>query len=237
MTLQTIILAGGFQEIAIGNNKSVDKFSLDFLGKPLFEHIINAYSNGPDTRLILIADNTSEYIPNSALAKKVLVPRNKGAIATALIGANGLELSEPIILCPSDALIPKNEYRKFLEQVQSDNPDLGAIVFKSANPKYSYVRKHQKKVIEIREKIIISSLATAGVFYFKSLQYLIESAEWLIINNFKTRGLFYVAPALNYGLTNGASFSFHEINESEYLRFSSETEYLDSIERISSEYS
>jgi dTDP-glucose pyrophosphorylase len=237
MTLQTIILAGGFREISFRGAKGVDKLSLDFKGKSLCENIFDTYSNGPDTRLVIESGIPNDHLPNSDLAKRVLIPSNKGAIATALIGANGLELSEPIILCPSDVLIPKNEYRKFLEQVQSDNPDLGAIVFKSANPKYSYVRKHQGKVIEISEKIIISSLATAGVFYFKSLQYLIESAEWLIINNFKTRGLFYVAPALNYGLTKGASFSFHEINESEYLRFSSEAEYLESIERISSEYS
>ncbi len=235
MTSQTIILAGGFREIAIGNNKSVDKLSLDFLGKPLFEHIINTYSDGLATRLVLVADNTSEYIPNSALAKKVLVPRNKGAIATALIGANEMDLSKPIFLCPADALIPKEDYRHFHAQVQSENPDFGAIVFKSNNPKYSFIRKHQEKVIEISEKIIISSLATAGVFYFKSLQYLIESAEWLIINNFQTQGSFYIAPSLNYGLAQGASFSLYEIDESSYLRFSNEAEYLDSMNRSSIE--
>jgi hypothetical protein len=81
-----------------------------------------------------------------------------------------------------------------------------------------------EKLVEVCEKKVISSKATAGIFYFKTAHLFIECAEWAIMNNIQTNGLFFLAPALNYAVVKGLNPYLFQIDEKDYYRFSTHDE-------------
>jgi hypothetical protein len=88
-----------------------------------------------------------------------------------------------------------------------------------------------EKLVEVCEKKVISSKATAGIFYFKSGHLFIECAEWAIMNNIQTKGLFFLAPSLIYAVVKGLNPNLFQINEEDYYRFSSLNEAVASEKR------
>ncbi len=106
------------------------------------------------------------------------------------------------------------------------------MVFESQNARYSYVRMLDDKLVEVCEKKVISSKATAGIFYFKTAHLFIECAEWAILNDVRTNGLFFLAPALNYAVVKGLNPTLFQINEKDYYRFSTYEEAENSEKRL-----
>ena len=86
--------------------------------------------------------------------------------------------------------------------------------------------------MEISEKVIISNHATAGIFYFKNREHILGALEWALLNNIHRSGTYYVAPSLNYFVTNSMKIFPWFVTESEYIRFSSEDEAQQMIEKM-----
>ena len=76
--------------------------------------------------------------------------------------------------------------------------------FLSSSKKNSYIKVDPNgEVLEVKEKIVISNLATNGLHYWKHGRYFVESAEEMISNNDRYNGEFYVAPTYNYLIKRG----------------------------------
>ena len=58
-------------------------------------------------------------------------------------------------------------------------------------------------MVEVKEKIVISNLATNGLHYWKHGKYFVKSAEEMIAQNDRYNGEFYVAPTYNYLIKDG----------------------------------
>ena len=68
-------------------------------------------------------------------------------------------------------------------------------VFESTHPTWSYVKTTDDGVVtKAVEKEVISSNATAGIYYFKDGHDYIRGTEAMIRQNNRTNGLFYVCP-------------------------------------------
>ena len=152
--------------------------------------------------------------------KKFSIHECKGALASLLLSLESLNTDQPIVVVPSDGLVPKSEFQAFIQAMSQKNVDCGVLVFESFNNEYSFVRTNTNgEVIEIAEKKIISNLATAGIFYFKNRQLIIDCGQWAIVNNLSYNGEFYIAPSLNYFVTSGLKIHTYTIQEDSYLRF------------------
>ncbi|MEJ7596860.1 MAG: sugar phosphate nucleotidyltransferase [Kofleriaceae bacterium] len=104
----------------------------------------------------------------------VLTHDTKGQAATAMVGVAAIESSsvrqdQPVAFHNIDTILYK---RNVEEMARSLTQDDGYIdVFTSHNSGYSYVLTDEKrKVIEIAEKIVVSDLATSGLYGFKSVK-------------------------------------------------------------------
>jgi choline kinase len=227
----TLILAAGKPQFLLPDGSQISKYEYNVSGKTLIERITSTYLSG-NTYLAL---SRAERSINLKDIEIISVGDTKGALASALIALRDCDLDLPIFITPGDALISKKHYDEFcLESLQS-NEDISLIVFDSQNPKYSYVRMLNKKLVEVCEKKVISSKATAGIFYFKSGHLFMECAEWAIMNNFKTNGLFFLAPAMNYAVLKGLNPILFQIDEENYYRFSSHDEAVESERRYINE--
>ncbi|CAN2172057.1 MobA-like NTP transferase [Candidatus Nanopelagicaceae bacterium] len=229
----TLILAAGSSSHLLSDGSQISKLDFKICGQPLIEKIISTYQSG-NTYLATPDENVKLKI-NQNQIKRVLIGNTKGALLSALIAIRDCDLDLPIFITPGDALVVEEQYKEFCSQSLRSNSEISLMVFDSQNPKFSYIRMRDEKLVEVCEKKVISSKATAGIFYFKTAHLFIECAEWAIMNNVQTKGLFFLAPALNYAVVKGLNPILFQINEKEYYRFSTHDEAVASEKRFQSE--
>ena len=227
----TLILAAGKSQFLRPDGSQISKYEYNVSDKSLIEQIGSTYRSGKTYLALSRADMGIDLKD----IENISVGDTQGALASALIALRDCDLDLPVFITPGDALISKKNYDDFcLESLQSDE-HISLIVFDSQNPKYSYVRMLNEKLVEVCEKKVISSKATAGIFYFKSGHLFIECAEWAIMNNIKTNGQFFLAPAMNYAVLKGLNPFLFQIDEENYYRFSSHDEAIESERRYINE--
>ena len=156
-------------------------------------------------------------IPKTEAIKVITMSQpTQGALATALLPIELIDSNEPVLLIPTNSVVDANALREFVSKMVKDGVAAGALLFRSANPGYSYARIHNNRVIEFIEKKVVGDMATTGVFYFRDKAILLECAKWAFVNSQITNSQFFVAPSLNYVLTSGQEVGFSQIDESKY---------------------
>jgi hypothetical protein len=218
----TLILAAGSSLFSLPDGSQISKPEFDIAGEKLIDRITSTYRS--KNTFLATKDKSIKLSENTNPITTVLIGNTKGALISALIAIRDCDLDLPIFITPRDALISKKNYQEFCTKSLQSNRDISLIVFDSQNPKYSYVRMLDDKLVEVCEKKVISSKATVGVFYFKSGRLFIECAEWAIMNNIQTKGQFFLAPSLNYAVVKGLNPILFQIDEEDYYRFSSHDE-------------
>lgn len=141
----------------------------------------------------------------------------KGALITVALGIDQVPKDSEILIAPTNAMINTN-LQSFVDELRENDSDAGVIAFPSSNPNYSYLRTYQNEIIEVSEKIVSGTLATAGVFYFRNSELLISSIRWAIVNNVNYDGNFFIAPSLNYFVMNNLRIRSYLIEQNEYIR-------------------
>ena len=229
----TIILAAGSSLFSLPDGSQISKPNFDIAGEKLIERITSTYLS--DNTLLAISGESIKFKEKEKRVKNVPVGNTKGALISALIAIRDCDLDIPIFITPGDALISRDIYENYCKQSLQSNQDISLVVFDSQNPKYSFVRMLDDKLVEVCEKKVISSKATAGIFHFKSGHLFIECAEWAIMNNIQTRDLFFLAPSLNYAVVKGLTLDLFQIDETDYYRFSNHEEAVASEKRYKSD--
>jgi dTDP-glucose pyrophosphorylase len=127
-----------------------------------------------------------------------------GPACTALLAEEHISKEEDLIIVNCDQIIKDfsiDELKKF-SYVNNVDGILGAFI--STNKKNSYMKLDPNgEVIDVKEKIVISNLATNGLHYWKKGKYFIKSAKEMIEANERYNNEFYVAPTYNYLIKEG----------------------------------
>lgn len=225
----SLILAASSQKFSGPNGKLESIFSFKINNKSLIALACENYDFG--NSLLVRNQNSETEVPKNFNGILINVGNTCGALISALIALKDCNLESPLFITPGDALISPDLMKEFRISVSKNKADITAIVFPSSNPNYSYMRLSNGKLIEVSEKLIISSNATAGIYYFSTAKIFLECAEWAITNNVVTNGNYYLAPSLNYAVIKGLKVELHQILERDYFRFSNEQEAIQSRER------
>lgn len=89
------------------------------------------------------------------------------------------------------------------------NEGVAAVIpyFQSTDPKFSYLRLQGSRVLEAREKMVISSHASAGVYIFRDTASYLEAAAYCIRTPAvcKVGGASFVCPSVNGLIAAGRS--------------------------------
>lgn len=226
----TLILAGASHQYYYPDGSIGSRYSFKIGDQSLLESVNNTYSS-TDTTLVLNEREKTD-VPLKLMKSQIRVGETRGALITALLALNNEALGKPLFIVPGDSLIAKEKYERFVADSLDSGSDISLVVFESDKQNYSYVRHKENKVVEVCEKKVISSNATAGVFYFVSAKIFLECAEWAITNNLITNGNYYIAPCLNYAVIHNRKILLFKIAEMEYFRFSNYEEAVISRERF-----
>lgn len=144
-------------------------------------------------------------IDSPALVYKILTVDHvtEGPACTALIAKELINNEAPLIIVNCDQMIHDFSMMTFAEFCNINNADGVVGCFLSSSPKNSYLKLDANgHVIELKEKIVISNIATNGLHYWKHGRLFVESAEEMIKANDRYNNEFYIAPTYNYLLKN-----------------------------------
>ena len=235
MTYQTIVTAAApTKDSFLGAGFPSTRNLMNVNNVPLLIRAIDsAESSGDPVTVVLNADEElTEFSASEMLnkfaphARIVLSPTaTKGALVSALLGAEGLDPDQALLICPGDAYLT-NRFESHLTS-NASNLDGFTLAFRSENPRWSFLGLNSEgEISEVAEKRIIGPLATTGHFYFKKASDFIEASKWVLVNNAHVKGNFYVSTALNYLVSKGMNLGYAEIARSEYFSFSKPHDFI-----------
>jgi dTDP-glucose pyrophosphorylase len=120
----------------------------------------------------------------------------EGAAASILLAKEHINNEIPLLLANSDQYLEWDP-EEFLKGCRQLNCDGVISTFTSTHPKFSYAKINGDFVTEVREKEVISDIATTGIYYWKCGSDFVKYAEDMIRKNIRFNNEFYTAPVFN----------------------------------------
>ncbi|MDR2935127.1 MAG: glycosyltransferase family 2 protein [Candidatus Adiutrix sp.] len=187
-------------------------------GRPMIEVVIDNLRPRAEHRFIFVclAGHIREFGLEGKLAAVspgcAVVPVSEvtaGAACTVLLAEKFIDNGEPLMIANSDQYV-EADINAYLASGQGFD---GLIMTMTAHDdKWSFVRLDGRGLIaEVREKEVISSEATVGVYNFARGADFVSGAREMIAKNIRVNGEFYVAPVYNALIGRGLRFTHYNI--------------------------
>lgn len=171
--------------------------------RTMIELVISNLNSALISEIVIVA--REEHVPllnelpfimnNNKIKITTVTEVTEGPAVTCNHGLKLLDLDRPLLIANSDQYLNTNMEEHYSNWIH------GELIFcmEDSDPKWSYVKLNQDgKVHEIREKQVISNLATCGVYGFSSGRNFESAFKKMVAANDRTNGEFYVAPVYNY---------------------------------------
>jgi ribose 5-phosphate isomerase B len=100
------------------------------------------------------------------------------------------------------------------------------LTFKANSPAHSYISTDENGLVsKTAEKLVISSDAAVGVYYFKQGKTFVGYAEELINKNIRTKDEFYICPMYNLFIRDGLRVKIQQVEKMHVLGTPAELEF------------
>ncbi|MET3598163.1 glycosyltransferase family 2 protein [Martelella mangrovi] len=188
-------------------------------GKPMIQVVVENLTPSVDHRFIFICQNghIRDYgLENrlKGLAENVEIIGidhvTEGQASTVLLAEALIDNDDPVMTVNSDQYIDADidDYLGFMERGGYD----GLIMtMKADDPKWSFVREEDGKVVETAEKRVISDNAAVGIFNFRKGRDLVRASRKMIEDNVRINGEFYICPVYNYMISDKLKIGHYSI--------------------------
>lgn len=197
---------------------------IDVLGKPMIVRVLENLRY-KDARYILIA-RKEHLIQEKKLVDEIQNDFNvefigidkltEGTACTVLYARKYINNDKPLMIANSDQIVDIN-IADFIDDSFNRGLDGSILTFrdKEKNPKWSFVRLKDNLVTEVKEKEVISELATVGIYLFAKGKIFVENAIDMIIENDRVNGEFYTCPVYNYAIKYGFKIGIYNIKDNQ----------------------
>lgn len=190
-------------------------------GKPMISHVLENLAV-PNAKYILIArgehlnNNPEEvqYITKNFNVEFISISKlTLGAACTVLSAHRHINNNTPLLIANSDQLVDM-DINKFIADAKKRHLDGSILTFQDNNPKWSYAKLNKENLVtEVKEKSVISTNATVGIYYFtKGVDFVNNSIDMIVAND-TVNNEFYVCPVYNYLIRNNAKIGIFNITQ------------------------
>ena len=197
---------------------------IDVAGKPMIQRVLeNLGFSDFNTVLVTRADHLASE-PELADALR-MTPRlrlvstdrpTEGTVCTILLARREINRDAPLLIANCDQIVDF-DCKEFIDDCFDRHLDGSILVFPEPghNPKWSYARVNPRGlVVETREKVPISDLATVGIYFFAKAAFFLDAAMDMIARNDRVNNEFYTCPVYNYMIAQGQRVGVFEIPKS-----------------------
>ncbi len=209
MTTLVLCMAGLYRRFRDAGY-TTPKFLLPVNGRPILALIVEEL--GPQ-KLILVAnrrDRDHEDAIRAAAGPCELkwIGDTGGQAETAAVGARAVSGGGPIVFHNVDTIVKGRELRAIGSALREA---AGYIdVFDNDSPVFSYVAVKDGRIIEIKEKVVISRHATTGLYAFASAQVYLRAYE---TTSHRSGGEFYISDVYRTMLEAGHLLVINESSD------------------------
>ncbi len=134
-----------------------------------------------------------------------------GPADTVELALSHLKLEDPVVTANSDQYVNCSLVAMY-KQLYFEDVVGNILVMEDSDPKWSYVKlKRNGDVSQVREKQVISNLATVGIYGFQSGNALKMAFDLMRRAQDTVNGEFYVAPAYNQLIGQGSRIVTHNL--------------------------
>jgi NDP-sugar pyrophosphorylase family protein len=127
----------------------------------------------------------------------------EGPASTVWLTKPYLNPDLPVVVANSDQYIDA-DLSGFYDRVSDPGYANVILCMEDSDQKWSYVRQSSEGLVEeVREKEVISNLATVGIYGFGSATVMLEAFQEMFSAKDSTLGEYYVAPSYNYIIKRG----------------------------------
>lgn len=196
---------------------------IDIYGHYMIEFVIQNLRPTQEHRFIFICQ--LEHLNKFSLEDKLkqCVPDCKiigidyiteGAACTVLLAEKYIDNSDSVMIANSDQYVDI-DINKYLSALGDKD---GLIMAMPANdPKWSYIKYNDEGLVTVvREKEVISNMATVGIYNFKKGSDFVYAAHQMIDKNIRVNNEFYVAPVYNELVKAGKKIGYYDISNKMY---------------------
>ena len=168
-------------------------------GKPMIQRVVENLNM--DGRYIFIVHH--DYVDSltqlfeSVLDDYIVIPVSQvtqGAACSVLLAKPYIDNEMPLIIVNSDQYVEWDS-QEFL--YVSSHTDGCLLTFTDTQTKWSYAKVVDDRVVEVREKEVISNHATVGIYYWRCGSIFVQCANQMIQQNKRVNNEFYVCPVFN----------------------------------------
>ena len=180
---------------------------IEFNGKMMIEHVLASFST-IQAHIILVLQEKFLEEQKEQLSKLrqhyeidfVTVPKlTMGAAITALAAHKKINPNLDIIFADSDNIFQPKDVDSFLTDIRKRNLAGAMLTFSSDKPCFSYAKVDSEgRLIETKEKEVISNHAIAGMYYFKTLEEFKDAVIDMVIEADLSKGEFYMSNVFNH---------------------------------------
>lgn len=204
-------------------NLDYPKFLVAYNGAPMIYHAVKTLGIPGKVHFIVREEHLEKY---HFLEKLLLglgdvivpIPRMTDGAAQTLLAAKDYieDMTQPMVSANCDQFMDWDG-SLFVEEMKT-NPTASYIVtYNSEDPKCSFIKMDEHgRVIEAREKKVISNYATVGIYHWSKTEDFMIDAERMISEDKRDRGEYYVAPVYNYTIARGKLVKNFLIKEKEF---------------------
>jgi len=195
---------------------SLPKPLIKIFGKPMIQHVVESLNLKANYIFIVQQEHYAKY--NLQATLEAIAPGceivqidgpTDGAARTTLMAKHLINNDTPLIISNSDQVVVWDSL-----VFQSLAASRGVIALFPANdPKWSYAKIEDGKVIEVAEKKVISEYASVGIYGFKSGADYVKYAEQMITKDIRTNKEFYIAPVYNEAIADGQTIIPYFVDE------------------------
>lgn len=147
--------------------------------------------------------------------------------------AESLLLAEEFIKDKSLPMISANcdqfmdwDSKLFIDKLKKDVDSSFIVTFPNDEEKCSYVRLYKDNVVEVREKKVISNMATVGIYHWAKTSDFFIDAKQMIKDDVRDNNEYYVAPVYNYTIGRGLKVKIHNIRKEEFSPIGTPIDYI-----------
>jgi dTDP-glucose pyrophosphorylase len=207
--LNVLVLMAGGSEAFADAGFALPKNLIEIQGAPVIQKIIEnllSLETRFKTKLHFVVTREECARYHTHLIIKLLAPQahvietrgpTAGAACTAMLGIEYVDNDTPLVVVNGDDLLVV-DLGKIVCEFQDKGLDGGIPVFESVHPRWSYVKVNSAGLaVEAAEKMPISNLATAGVYYFRRGSEMILAVCEMIRKQASVHGQYYVCPSYN----------------------------------------
>lgn len=201
---------------------TLPKYLIAYHGAPMIYHSVETLKIPGRIHFVVREDHLLEYKFLEkmllGLGDEIIVCKGNtdGAAQSLLLAKPHIKNQDaPMISLNCDQYLSWNPHA--LRDEMTRNPETSYIVtYNETSNKCSYVREENNRIVEVREKKVISKDATIGLYHWAHTQDFFKDAEAMIADNHRENNEYYVAPVYNYSIARGLEVKKFSIKNEEF---------------------